>query len=375
MIRSGPVSRKLALVLVSSVACALLFGPPGAEAKTPRRTFGAISLRNEGQVARRFDVNIFQARPRHHEKLAESASVSIGAGGEFTWNRAIAGRRYRVQVTAQPDGRVVYDGTNEAGAPGGALPIAIDANPGEEDPRDTRIASLEQRLLDAAAAADARVATVSAGYDVQIAGFQRQLVDAAAASDARVATVSAAYDAEIADLDGQISGLNTQVSDLQAQVFALQAELAYVPLLTAERDASFAAPTVVAGSTKVQVAQFKLTASDDEAVSVSQLRLDKDLDKDANLHDLSVEIDGVQFGATRTGVGDSQASMDFNGLHTIAAGGTATVRVYCEVKSGSTAHTASTLIDLIDWIACGDSTGASATFPGAVAGHDVTITK
>ena len=166
------------------------------------------------------------------------------------------------------------------------------------------------------------------------------------------------------------------MADLEAEIVALQAELAtFVQPLEAQRDTTFATPSILAGTKVVQVAQFTLEASNVQGVTITRLTFDKDLNKDADLENLYVEVNGVKFGSTRGGVGDAQATMDFNGSVTIAAGATATVRVVCDTKGGSIAHTAPSLIDLIGWIANGASTGASVPFPGAVTGQDVTITK
>src|SRR5262245_26153481 len=107
------ISGRRALFALAAAAPALLCGTSGAEEKAAPPTFGAISLRNDGQVARHFEVGIFLKKPRGREKLAESVRVWISAGGDFAWNRALVGKSYRVHVTALPAGAVVYDQTSE----------------------------------------------------------------------------------------------------------------------------------------------------------------------------------------------------------------------------------------------------------------------
>ena len=149
-VKSG--TRKLVVLAAAAVAAFVGFSwseTASAQGGVAGRVYSAISLHNAGQVARQFDVNIFQKRARNNrERLVESVTVWVAAGGDFHWNRAVVGKTYRLQVTNQPSGEIALDTTTEVktDGTGGDVPVSIDAEPGQEDPRDAQIATLQQDL-------------------------------------------------------------------------------------------------------------------------------------------------------------------------------------------------------------------------------------
>jgi hypothetical protein len=365
----GRSVRKFVVLAASALASAFAFSAAQDAGAAERRVavqLGGIAVHNEGQVARQFDVNIFQKKPHNKERLVDSASVWIGAGGDYRWNRAILGKTYHVQVTAQPSGEISFDESRQVPKDdsGGVVAIAIpiDANAGQEDPRDDQIDQLQQELAGAQAACDARVATVTQGYEAEITTIRQEY-------DSQLAALKASTDATIA-------AQQAHIDTLQAQVASLTDQLAqYVKPMIAVRDPDFGGATVVRGTTQVLVASFTLTTSAVQDVHITKLTFDKDKDGNLDLKNMIVKIDGTQFGTTRGGIADGVNAMDFSGSYTLPASSSVTVSVYVDVLSSSVAGTHLTSIDFVNWAANGVDSGTTVAFSGAVLGQDVVVTN
>jgi len=149
--------------------------------------------------------------------------------------------------------------------------------------------------------------------------------------------------------------------------------------LTVTQDSSLGSQTLAANSIAQLVSSFSFTASQSEAVSVSNVTLGLLSGASTNqLANLKVMVNGSQFGSTQPTVDyvtGGNNNVSFSGTpFTVPAGGTVTVGVYADVLSGATI-TASPVVSLVNFSGTGaTSYTAVSNANGTINGQALTVT-
>ena len=147
--------------------------------------------------------------------------------------------------------------------------------------------------------------------------------------------------------------------------------------LTVTVNASFAAPTYVAGANATRVGSFVLTASSAEGEKVSTLTFDKDSNANFDAQNLKVMVGGTQFGTAQAIVADAETAMTFSGSSPILvpAGGSVVVDLYADILTSTTQATHAAVIDLTSGSAVGSTSNSAITWPAAVSGQSIVISS
>ncbi len=141
---------------------------------------------------------------------------------------------------------------------------------------------------------------------------------------------------------------------------------------------AFSSPTYnqCQGGSSLRVASFTVTAGSSQGMSLSRLTFDQDASANTlHLQNLVVKINGTQFGSTQSIIKRDGSSIVVSGSApvNVPAGGSVIVDVYADILASSSGGEKKSVIDLKGWASAGALAGNPITFPGEIAGQNVTI--
>lgn len=135
------------------------------------------------------------------------------------------------------------------------------------------------------------------------------------------------------------------------------------------------AQTYVRGASNKEIGQFKASAGAGEGINVTNLTLLSGATAAANLQNLKVMINGVQFGNVQGSLANS-TNYTFSGtnLVQIPIGGDIAIDVYADIQSGATLGTLAPAVSFVNAVGSGSTSGTARTSTGGtIAGQNITI--